>query len=247
MQVGNKFIELRELFKSNLDKSLEPSPFLSAQERRNNGQKLAGIPDNPLIVEFKELVQDETVVQNSLGLSLLTQELVRLFLDKHRLNSDQFQTIINTATARRTERLGESYSLTEEEKIEFNNDFGSCSASDLYNVITQNTQDGRSEINGFEFEKFSLKNSDPTKIKFTAFSDPKGKGIKHPNHKKRNAYHALKWIENMANNIQFFIEHKNAEALVRYLQILNAGIGNLKELKLISDRIEESNQRAFRD
>ncbi|MEY3369943.1 MAG: hypothetical protein RLZZ361_613 [Cyanobacteriota bacterium] len=142
--------------------------------------------------------------------------------------------------------LGESYSLIEEEKIKFNDDFGSCSASDLYNVLTQTTQEGRSAISGFEFEKFSLKNSDPTKIKFTAFSDPKGKGFNHPNHKKRNAYHALKWIENMANNIQFFIEHKNAEALVRYLQILNAGIGNLKELKSISDRIEKSNQRAFR-
>lgn len=247
MQVGNKFIELRELFKSNLDKSLEPSPFLSAQERRNNGQKLAGIPDNPLIVELKELVQDETVVQNSLGLSLLTQELVRLFLDKHHLNSDSFQIMIDTATARRTEMLGESYSLTEEEKMKFNNDFGSCSASNLYNVLTQTIQEGRSAISGFEFEKFSLKNSDPTKIKFTAFSDSGGRGIVHSNYKKRNAYHALKWIENMANNIQFFIEHKNAEALVRYLQILNAGIGNLKELKSISDKIEKSNQRAFRD
>ncbi len=247
MQVGNKFTELGVLFKSNLDQSLERSPLLSAQKRRTNGQKLADIPDNPLIVELKELVNDETVVQNSQELSLLTKELVRLFLDKHRLNSDQFQIIIDTATARRTEMFGEGYSIDQQEQEKFNEYFGSCSAKDLYNVITQNIQDGRSEINGFEFEKFSLKNSDPTKIKFTAFSDPNGKGINHGNHKKRNAYHALKWIENMANNIQFFIEHKNAEALVRYLQILNAGIGNLKELKSISDKINESNQRAFKD
>ncbi len=246
MQVGDKFVLLKQLFHNSFDTSNSVHQIRTNQEQRRNGERLAEIPNDPLIPELKELLHDETVVQNLLGLSLLTQELVRLFLDKHHLNSQSFQIMIDTATARRTEMLGERYTLTEEEKIKFNNDFESCSASDLYKVLTQTTQEERSKISGFEFEKFSLKNSDPTKIKFTAFSDSGGRGIVHSNHKKRNAYHALKWIENMANKIQFFIEHKNAEALVRYLQILNAGIGNLKELKLISDKIDESNERAFR-
>jgi hypothetical protein len=247
MQVTNKFIGLKELLKNNIGQSLERTTTISAQESRSNGQNLAGIPNNPLIMELKELLHDETVVQNLLGLSLLTKELVAFFLDKHHLDSKLFQTIINTATLRRTEMLGEGYPITHEEHAKFNEYFGSCSASDLYNVLTKTTQEGRSAISGFEFERFSLKNSDLTKIKFTAFSDSRGRGIVSSNYKKRNAYHALKWIENMANNIQFFIEHKNAEALVRYLQILDAGIGNLKELKSISDKIDKSNERAFED
>jgi hypothetical protein len=235
--ISSPYAQLISLFTEvNLDRI---SQFVQEHTNQNNRQfaEQLSSPEEQLAPCLKELFNQDNLCVNPIQLSSLTKEITRLFLNKYRLDENAFKDIIDFVSEKRRQFYG-YYRTTTEVQLQFSEDFKLLSPLYIQSVILGESSKQKSQKESFEFATFGLSNSQNIDFKFFKKDSETFGNLADI----KNAYHALQWIENFSNNIQFFILEGNEAVLIKYLEIANSALKVLRSFKDKVNSIDRKNQ-----